>query len=127
MPTLDFTDVLVSPEFTSKFSAIRRTDVVDQATGRSAVTETRVDNLLGVVVYGDGSNNRRDDAQATDRRITVITRFRLRAASEGVQPDVVLYDGVRFTVTSLEPWHRFGSGFVKANAESMNASDPVIR
>ena len=126
MPTLDFSDVLASPEFQSEFSVKRRIDSIDEATGRSTITSQQTDGVLGVVVYGNGDNTRRDDAQATDRRITVITRFRLRAAGAAVQPDVVVYDGVDFTVTGVEPWHRFGSGFVKASAESMQAADPTI-
>lgn len=124
MPTLDFSDVIASPEFATTFSVKRRTDTVSEATGRSTLSETITDGIAGVVVFGNGDNKRREDAQMADRRITVITKYRLRAAGEGTQPDIVVYDGVDFTVTGVEPWHRFGSGFLKATAESMRASDP---
>ena len=129
MPTLDFSDVIASPEFTSLFNVRRRSDSVDPATGRSVPsTAAMFTGISGVVVYGGGEkNSRREDAQSTDRQLTIVTKFRLRAASASVQPDVVIYDGVEFTVIAVEHWHRFGSGFVKATAESMNAFDiPIV-
>jgi hypothetical protein len=125
VPDLDFSDILVDPDLADVFNVKRRVDVVSPTSGLSTTTQTLVNNLVGVVAPEDkGSNTRRDDSQMTSRTITVITKFRLRAASDNVQPDVVVYDGVDFTVKSVQGWHRFGAGFILAVAESMNASDP---
>jgi outer membrane receptor protein involved in Fe transport len=125
MPTLDFTDVILSPELNDRFSVIRRTETVGDS-GRATITETQTDNLIGIVTFGSGGNRRDEDAQAASRTLSVITQFRLREAAPGVQPDVVLYDGQRFTITKVEPWHRVGSGFVSAQAQAQAASVPPV-
>lgn len=125
MATLDFSDVLFDDELSTEFDVIRRAEVVGD-TGRSAVVETRHCGIVGVIVPGDPGNiMRKDDSQMTGNVITVSTVFRLRPASEGVQPDIIVHEGIRFTVKALKRWTSMGPGFVKAVAESQNASDPV--
>lgn len=125
MPTLDFSDVILSPELNDRFSLIRRTEVVSDA-GRGAVSEVQTDNHIGIVTFGSGGNKRDEDAQNASRTLNVITKVRLREAAPGVQPDVILYDGQRFTITKVEPWHRTGSGFVVAQALLQAASVPPV-
>lgn len=126
MPTLDFSDVILSPELNDRFSLIRRTEVVSEANGRSATTEVQTDGHIGIVTFGAGGNKRDEDAQNASRTLNVITKIRLREAAPGVQPDVILYDGQRFTITKVEPWHRTGSGFVVAQALLQAASVPPV-
>ena len=126
MPTLDFSDVILSPELNDWFSVIRRTEVVSESSGRSTIVESQTDDLIGIVTFGAGGNRREEDAQDASRTLNIITTFRLREASPGVQPDVVLYDGQRFTITKVEPWHRTGSGFVVAQAQLQAASVPPV-
>ena len=126
MPTLDFSDVILSPELNDRFSVIRRTETVSDLTGRGTITEAQTDNLIGIVTFGAGGNKRDEDAQNASRTLNVITKFRLREAAPSVQPDVILYDGQRFTITKVEPWHRTGSGFVVAQALLQAASVPPV-
>ena len=127
MPNLDFSDIIDDPDLGDFFSVIRRTEVVSAATGRSGLTSVQTDNLWGVVTPGDPSNNERGDAsQMTSRNLSIVTQFRLVGANASDQPDVVLYDGVYFTVKSVQGYNRFGDGFVKASLESMNAYDPAF-
>lgn len=122
---LDFSDLIEDADLGDSFSVIRRTDTV-AANGRSVLTEQTISDLWGVVTFsGEGKNTRKEESQTTDNEIKVTTKFRLRAAAEGVQPDIVLYDGIRYTVTSVRRWTRLGTGFVKATAVSSNASDPT--
>lgn len=126
MPTLDFSDVILSPVLGDHFNVIRRTEVVSQLNGRSTINTTRFDRQFGIVTFGAGGNRREEDAQDASRTLNVITKFRLRETSEGVQPDVVEYDGQLFTITKVEPWHRFGSGFVNAQALLQGAPIPPV-
>ena len=125
MPNLDFSDVIGDSDLNTTFSVIQRLETVG-AHGRLQVTETRVDDVEGVVTVGDSGNILRlPEGQMTTNMITVTTKFRLCAATEGRQPDVIIYDGIRFTVKALKRWTQLGDGFVKAVAESGNASDPA--
>lgn len=124
MADLDLSEILSDPDLTSTFSVIRRTETVDPSTGRAAFTEVQTDGIVGVVTVGDpGGLLRKDDSQMTDNVITVSTIYRLRASSTGVQADVILFGGIRFTVKALKRWTMLGAGFVKAVAASENASD----
>lgn len=126
MPTLDFSDVILSLEFNDTFSVIRRTESVSEVTGRSTITEVQTDGLIGIVTFGAGGNRRVEEAQDASRTLNVTTKFRLHETSPGVQPDIVLYNGQRFTITKVEPWHRIGSGFVVAQANLQAASVPPV-
>ena len=125
MPDLDVTEILSDPDLADLFDVIRRTEVVG-ATGRSTLTEVTTVGVAGVVTPGDPGNLlRKDDSQMTSRVISISTTYRLRASGEGFQPDILLYDGVRYTVKATQLWTRFGAGFVNAVATSMNAADPA--
>ena len=126
MADLDFSDVLVDSDLADTFDVHRRLEVVG-TDGRATITEQPpVLGVLGIVVPGDPGNLlRKDDSQMTSRVITITTAFRLRASGATFQPDVVLYDGVRFTVKATKLWNRLGSGFIKAAAASENAYDPA--
>jgi hypothetical protein len=125
MSTLDFSDILFDEELGTTFDVIRRNEVVSEQ-GRSVVDERTYNGIKGVIVPGDPGNiMRKDDSQMTGNVITVSTVFRLRPAGWGFQPDIVVHEGVRFTVKALKRWTNMGSGFVKAVAESQNAADPA--
>lgn len=125
MADLDVTEILEDPDFASVFTVLRRTDVVSPK-GRVTTTTKRTRNVLGVVVPSEPTqNSRADDSQMTARNIDIVTRFRLRPAASGVQPDQVQLDGdpTIYTVQSIKLWTRFGPGFIKATLGSQNASD----
>ncbi len=121
---LDFTDVIEDEDFSTTFDVIRRTDAVG-SNGRSSVVENRYVGIVGIVVPGDpGDLLRTPEAAMTQRGITITTVFRLRAMSEGIQPDQVVYEGIVHTVKAVKPWTSMGIGFTKAVALSENAADP---
>ena len=126
MPTLDFTDVFEDEDLASSFSVLRRNETVNADTGRGVVAAPQViSGLVGTITNGEpGQNKRDDDGQSSTWVITVITKFRLRAASPGVQPDIVVFQGQQFTVKSLDRWTQFGAGFVVGICEHMEASTP---
>lgn len=125
MSALDFQDVIFDEDLAETFSVIHRNEVVGED-GRSMLSTTRTDGVVGVVTPGDPGNIlRRDDNQMTTRVITITTMFRMRPAAEGIQPDQVFYDATTFTVKALKAWNRMGSGFFKVVAESELASSVV--
>lgn len=125
MPYLDVTEVLYDPDLGDVFDVIRRVETVGND-GRPTLVESTVADQCGIVTPGDtGKLLRKDDSQMTSRVISISTVFRLRASGDGFQPDIVLYDGVRFTVQAVQLFTRFGAGFVNAVATSSNAFDPA--
>lgn len=125
MPELDVTEILSDPDLADTFSVVRRTETVG-SNGRPTLTEVTTDNVVGVVTPGDPGNlTRTDDSAMASNLITISTTFRLRALGAGFQADVILYDGMRYTVKAMKRWQRFGAGWVKVVAESENAADPA--
>lgn len=123
MPDLDVTEILSDPDLADIFDVIRRSEVIG-ANGRPTLGSVKTEGVVGVVTPGDsGKLTRADDSAMSSNLITISTSFRLRAAGLGFQPDLVVYDGIQYTVTAVKRWQRFGAGWVKALAESENASD----
>jgi len=123
---LDFSELLDDPDFAGTFDVIRRVETISPLTGRSSTAETTESDIDGVVTPGDaGDLLRKDDSQMTSRIITVTTKYRLRASGDGFQPDIVLYDGIRFTVRAAKAWHKLGDGFIRAACVSERAADPA--
>jgi hypothetical protein len=123
MPTLDVTEVLDDADICDTFSVIRRTEVVNNF-GEPVLTEVQTDGVLGVVSPGSGSLVRSDDMQSLTKTITVVTTFRLQGPSEDIQPDIVVWKGSRFLVTTLDDFTNFGAGHTEAECVSMNLLDP---
>lgn len=124
MPNLDVSEVLFDPDLADTFDVRRRTEVVSDV-GRSEVTSRTYPRIIGVITPESPADLvRRDDGQMVTHKISVVTMFRLRNASEGVQPDHILYGGAVYTVTNVLPFSRFGKGFTEAIATFMSASKP---
>ena len=124
MPLIDVSEVLVDPDLASQFTVIRRAESVG-SNGRVSTADTTIPNIIGVVtMQSAGELIRRDDSDMIQRKISVVTPFRLRSAADGHKPDQIVLDGITYTVTEILPYHRFGAGFVEAIAVSMNATDP---
>jgi hypothetical protein len=49
--------------------------------------------------------------------ITVHSQFNLIAGSDGIDADIVTWNGRSYTVTNVGDWSRFGIGFTAANCE----------
>lgn len=125
MADLDVSEVLFDPDLADMFDVIRNREVVNDQ-GRSETQETRYRNIIGVVTSQSPADLlKRDDGQMMPRKCSVVTAFRLRGPGAGFQPDDIVLEGIRFTVTEILPFSRFGSGFVEATITSMNASNPA--
>lgn len=126
MPDIDVNEVLTDPDFASTFSVRRQAESIG-LNGRVVITPTTINDLSGTIVPEEPSDQQRtDDRQTTSRVIKIFTAFRLRALATSKQPDVVIWQGVEYTVKKLKNFTQFGQGYVEADAESMNATDPEL-
>lgn len=126
MAMLDFSPVVLHPMLASVFSVARRTETVNDK-GRPTTTSTQFPNLYGVVTVEKGSKlERREDGQFVPRKLQVVTKFQLRSAAQGFQPDQVMFRGTVYTVVDVQPYPHFGQGFCVAQCDSMNAMDAPV-
>lgn len=122
MSFLDVSEVLSDPDIADGFVVKRRAQVMGQ-NGRAGVA---VEDLRGVGVICAASPNdlkRLPDEQHTERHISIITRFRLRATAPDYQPDLVGWQGDFFIVRDVQPYTQYGAGFVQVLAGSIDFQD----
>lgn len=123
MAEMDFHDLLLDPELADTFNVVRRAETVDNF-GEASVTETPYSNVIGVL-----RPTRPDDlqilpeGQRMGRHVTIVTNFRLQGPAPGYQPDEVQWGGDTFLVKEVLPYTRFGRGFIKAIAGSVDVID----
>lgn len=123
MPFLDVTDVVLDPMLADRVTVNRRAESISNS-GRASVTPQVFSNVVGVVTMASPNDLQRlPDDQRTGRNISFITKFKLRGTAPGFQPDTIVWLGDEFVVKVVEPYTRFGAGFVQAIAGSMNFQD----
>jgi len=123
MPLLDMSDVLCSPEFCDLITVNRRTESVSVQTGLGSLSVVQFPNVVAVITIASPDDLKRFDAsQIRGDAIWFATQFRVQASAQGQQPDQVVWDGVTYTVHKVQPYTRFGAGFVEGIALSMNAT-----
>lgn len=119
MPEIDVSEILLDSVIAStRFSVVRRRSWTDN-NGISQKMSQTVHAIGSVTPTGDSTLDRGDDFQSQPKTLLVITRFFLRNAAldaDGVnwQPDLVLWQGNHYLVSSIEDFSQFGVGFVAA-------------
>lgn len=122
MALLDVSELLTDPDFADEFPVKRRSQVTGN-NGRVSIDEKDLEGV-GVICAASPSDLRRlPEDQRTDRAISVVTQFRLRASAPDYQPDLVGWQGDFYVVSDIQPYTHFGSGFVQAICTSMSAQD----
>jgi galactose-6-phosphate isomerase len=123
MPTLDVSDVVICVEFSDRFDVIRRPETISQ-TGRSVTSQVTVPGLLGTIYPTDNNSLvRQADYELGRKTLTVATKYPLQMAAPGYQPDLVLYRGNQFVVSSIKDFSAYGEGFIEAECSSIIAID----
>jgi galactose-6-phosphate isomerase len=122
MATLDVSDIPICTEFSDRFDVVRRPEVISQS-GRSVTTQVTATAYGTVYPTGDNSLVRQADYELGRKTLTCVTPYRLQQAAPGYQPDVVLYRGNQFVVSSVEDFSQYGAGFVAAQLSSISAID----
>jgi len=126
-PFIDPSVMLLDPQFTDHFAVVKRVQNVD-SNGLVSTADSITPNVLGIVTPTTPSDLRRfDDKQFGQRTLKIYTQARLnsaatdRATGQQRQPDYLLWNGDKFVVVDIEPWTRFGPGWTKVLATSVDS------
>jgi galactose-6-phosphate isomerase len=122
MATLDVSDIPQCDEFADRFDVIRRPETIAPS-GRSFTTQVTGTGVGTFYPTGDNSLVRQADYELGRKTLTCVTKYRLQQAAPGYQPDVVLYRGNQFVVSSIEDFSQYGEGFVAAQLSSISGID----
>lgn len=117
MPTLDVTDVLLSPEFFDTTLVVKRSEqtIDNEGFAQNTVTQTQ---FAGVVTVDRSLEAKRMQAgQVINGAILIVTTYRLTSGNTGVDADIVTYRGRDYRVTFVDPYTAYGAGFVQAHCE----------
>ncbi|AHY06745.1 head-tail adaptor [Serratia plymuthica] len=123
MSLLDVTEVLLDPDFADPSLICRRqTQTTDD--DNFPVNTPQEIPFTGVVTVDRSLEARRMAAgQNISGAILIVTQFRLtqgrKSATDGpnLDADLVVYDGGLYRVTFVDPYTRYGAGFVQAHCE----------
>lgn len=116
MPLLDVSEVLTDPDFADSLVCSRQVQTVGT---NGIATDVGTDTAFyGVVTAASGNNLvRTPDGSYTKGDIIVVTQFVLIAGAAGNDADVLTWNGKRYTVTQVNDYSRYGSGYVWAVAD----------
>jgi hypothetical protein len=122
MPTLEVSWVTQEPEFADMFQVLRRPETISQS-GRSVTSQVTATAYGTIVPTGDNSLVRQADYELGRKTLTLYTTYPLQMAAPGYQPDLILYRGNQFVVSSVKDFSAFGEGFVEVEISSILAID----
>ncbi|WP_413510838.1 head-tail adaptor [Serratia liquefaciens] len=125
MPLLDVTEVLLDPDFADPSLICRRqTQTTDD--DNFPINTPHEIPFSGVVTVDRSLEARRMAAgQNINGAILIVTQFRLTQGSKSINDgpnldaDLVVYNGGLYRVTFVDPYTRYGAGFVQAHCELM--------
>ena len=116
LPLLDVTDAILDPDFCQPLTIYRATETVGQ-NGRATVTEVLVNPApIGVIApTSSGDSLMRPDGSVETSTLEIhVYNFYLRGPSSGYEPDIVMFQGIRYTVAANQDFSQFGAGFTSA-------------
>lgn len=114
MPLLDVSDVLFDPDFADTATITRTVVTVDPATGRTI--EATTTTPISVVVTSDKGRNlqRNPEAAISEGSIIIHSTFTLTEGGNGVDADIIDWNGRKWTVVTVDDYSRYGAGFTCA-------------
>lgn len=125
MPLLDVTEVLLDPDFADP-SLICRRQIQTTDDDNFPINTPHEIPFSGVVTVDRSLEARRMAAgQNINGAILIVTQFRLTQGSKSINDgpnldaDLVVYNGGLYRVTFVDPYTRYGAGFVQAHCELM--------
>ena len=133
MPLLDVSDVLLDPDFMdTSLVCHRQVQTVDEDNFTKNIAQDIP--FSGVVTVDRSLEARRMmEGQNISGAILIVTQFRLTQGQPGtdstprLDADIVTYSGREYRVTFVDPYTRYGAGFVQAHCElvDFNGGTPV--
>lgn len=125
MPLLDVSEVLLDPDFVD-FSLVCRRQIQTTDDDNFPINTPQEIPFTGVVTVDRALEARRMAAgQNINGAILIVTQFRLTQGSKNINDgpnldaDLVIYNGGLYRVTFVDPYTRYGAGFVQAHCELM--------
>ena len=123
MPFLDMSDVLTDPDFLdTSLVCHRQIQTMDE--DNFAINTPQDIPFSGVVTVDRALEARRMEAgQNISGAILIVTSFRLTQgqpdtdSTSRLDADIVTYSGRDYRVTFVDPYTRYGAGFVQAHCE----------
>lgn len=123
-PMLDVSDVLLDPMFAQTIVIMRRAQTI--TTGGLAVDTDTTLNTIGVVTISGNKYALEPDLEREQDNITVHVRVPLRGPANGYEPDVVVWQGNRYTVVKALDWSQYGAGFYAADCEMLDTQTAIV-
>lgn len=125
LPQNEVTEVLFDPDFASSFDVVRYTNARGP-TGRGVSTVAiQKQNVSGVIYPDKGRNLQRLGlGQKNVDSIRVVTTYRLSPGSQGLDADIVAWNGAHYTVVAIADWSQYGAGFVEATCDMLEFVHP---
>lgn len=128
-PMIDVTEVLLDPMVAGEgFQVIRRPEIVSQFGQGSVPAPVTLPAVGSIQPTSDNSLVREEAYGMQVKTIRVVTTFRLRGVSrmgqQNYQPDIVVWNGGRFIVRTVEDFSSYGAGMIQADCISENFVDP---
>ena len=131
MSTIDVTSVLFDTDIAGQqFQVVRRQQVVNTYGETILAVASPVDVIgsitpTGGTLFAQGNSLIRTEAYTTQSKtIKVITTYRLRGPGKDsgnlYQPDIILWNGDSYVVTTLNEYTAFGVGFVEVDCISID-------
>jgi hypothetical protein len=126
MPLLDVNDVILDPDFLDELFYTRLMQTIG-ADGMAVNTPTKT-KFYGVVTSMKGQSLQRQgdgSGEYMTQTIMVITTTQLddggtSGVSDRHTADIVTWDDQDFTVVNIDPYSRYGRGFVQATCEMVS-------
>lgn len=115
---------LTNPRLLDFFTVTRQPEVVTDK-GRTSVPAPQVfSKVSGIVTTASGNDLVRiQDMEYAGKAITIVTRFFLRTAVQGFQPDIVTWACNDFVVLTCDDYSRYGPGWTQTICGSRNMTD----
>ena len=123
MPAFDMSDILLDPDLVELDLVCTRNAQTVGDDGIASITSTTftsqsIPPFFGVVTAVKGSElDRNADGERITGSILIVTPFRLIDGKTGFTADIVTWDGNQYTVTNVQKYSKYGSGFVEAACE----------
>lgn len=120
MPLLDVSEIFMDPDFADGSLVVRKRLLVTDAQGFS--TETHAEHPFVGIVTVDHSliAQRRMSGQVVSGAILIVTPERLTGGQTDRDADIVIYQGLEYRVSQVDPYTAYGTGFVQAHCELQN-------
>lgn len=116
MPFLYVSEILIDPDFADSLICERQSQTVGD--DGIAVNVPTTAPFLGVVTSDKSKELARLAAGSLiSGAILVHTSFRLTNGKPGIDADIIIWNGARYTVASVDDYSRYGGGFICASCD----------